>query len=366
MPNVVRARLGLLRETFPGERRVALTPGDVRALSERMSIRFQRGCGAGAGHTDDAYVAAGALPAVFEELVSLSKIIVGVRRPEETGTFESNSVLAYLGSGAGSPANSSRGGPLHLDLARISGMRDAGRMDVSSRQAAITGHVAVLEATRELGLAHAMLTVDGNFVRPIAMVAIGTDPAALQAIATAKRLGAKTHGFGFEQSAQQKIERLGARFLGADLAYSSTDIFVAQSTTELAILRRQLATCLSNMQLIVTSVAPTGEPAPILLDDEMLSALHAGTIIVDLAAENGGNCASTHAGQTVDVSNVRIVGSTTLASRAASEASCLFSEGLRNLIEHLLDINGHLRFDRLDPLIRAMIGDQPIERSIAS
>ncbi|SEH74697.1 NAD(P) transhydrogenase subunit alpha [Rhizobium tibeticum] len=352
MSNVIRVRAGLLRETHPGERRVALTPDDVRRLCARMSIRFERSCGIGAGHADDAYIAAGAEPAEFAQMASSSDVFVSVRRPAATRIFPATAVLIFLGSNAapvtGLPAGQR---PLHLDIARLSGMQGVKGADISSRQAAITGHAAILEAARQFGISHPMLMVDGSFVRPVRMAALGSDAASLQALATARRLGALTHGFGLERDTQAKIERLGAKFLGM--------------SADLARLRQELCDPLSKMQLITTNVVIPGQTAPMLLDETMLSRLSPGTVIVDLAAESGGNCALMRVDETINVFGVRIIGSATLASHEAAEASRHFSDGLRNLLEHLIDADCSLRLDPRDSMTAALMNEETTLRRVS-
>lgn len=361
MSNVVRVHLGLLRELCPGERRVALTPDDVRHLSGRLAIGFERNCGLEAGYGDNDYIAAGAHPVARDDLLSSSDILVSIRQPKSDSAIKTDSILAYLGSGTDAQAPAPAGKtPIYLDLALLAGLRNAGPMDVLSRQATIIGHAAVLEAVRELGTTHAMLTIDGNFVRPIGMAALGTGPSGLQAIATARRLGAITHGLGFEENSRQKVERLGARYLEDNSDPSLVYPIRGWSNAELTSLRRQLASQLSNMQMIVTNVAPAGETAPVLIDKEMLSALRPGSVIVDLAAEAGGNCALTQAGRVVEASGVRIIGTTTFASREPAQASGFFSEGMRHVLERLIGKDDALQIDRSDPFINAMIGDQHV------
>lgn len=348
MSRLVRVHLGLLRETFPGERRVALTPDDVRRLSARLFIRFQPGCGREAGFDDENYVAAGAEPADLHEMLSASDLLVSVRRPADSSDFKPNAIAIYLGSRSEMkmPAAES-GNVVRLDLARIAGLRDAGVMDLWSRQAAVAGQAATLEAARELGATPGMLAIDGNFVRPIAMASIGTGPAGLQAIATARRLGAVTHGFGFEDDSQVKVERLGAKYL------------VANGTSN-------LAHHLKPMRFIITSVVTAAGAAPVLLGEKALSGLAPGTVIIDLAADLGGNCAPTKPGHTIEFSGVRIIGSTNPASRDATKASTVFSEGMSAFIEHLLGDDAALDLDRNDPFIRAALGHTTMERAPAS
>ncbi len=365
MPNVIRVRVGLLRETHPGERRVALTPEDVRGLSARMSIRFERGCGIGAGHEDDAYIAAGAEPAELAELISSSDLVVSVRHPATSLILPAKLILLFLG--ADTPTASGlphRQGPTFLDIARLSGMQCVKGADISSKQAAITGHAAILEAARQFGISHPMLTVDGSFVRPVKMAALGSDAASLQALATARRLGAVTHGFGLGNDSQARIERLGAKFFGVGNIVAPRG--PAWPEQELLRLRSALSKHLSKMQLITTNIVIPGQTAPVLLDEEMLSRLAPGTVIVDLAAESGGNCAMTQADETINAHGIRIIGSTILASQEAAEASRHFSDGLKSLLEHLIGGDGVLRLDPADSTAAALTNEERAMREVLS
>ncbi|MBW9117575.1 NAD/NADP transhydrogenase subunit alpha [Rhizobium cauense] len=364
MFNAIRVRAGLLRETHPGERRVALTPTDVHRLSKRMSIHFERGCGLGAGHADDAYVAAGAEPSDFAAMVASSDMFLSVRQPTDTRAFPARSALFFLGSNtvptSGAPG---RQAPLHLDLGRLAGVQGVKGSDILARQAAIVGHAAVLEAARQFGISHPMLVADGSFVRPVRMAALGGDAAGLQALATARRLGALTHGFGFGKDWQEKIERLGARPFGPTEV--SMPLTAAFSEQGLARLRQELSVHLSTMQLIITNVVLPDRSAPTLLDEGMLSRLSPGTVIVDLAAESGGNCVLTQADETIDIFGVRIVGATTLASLEAAEASRHFSDGLRDLLEELISADGVLSLDRHASAAAALLDEKHMERRVS-
>ncbi|MDM9627477.1 NAD/NADP transhydrogenase subunit alpha [Rhizobium sp. S152] len=363
MSRLVSVQLGLLRETSPGERRVALTPDDVRRLSARLFIRFEPGCGREAGFADDDYIAAGAEPADLHDLLSFSDMLASVRRPADKTAFKANAIVIYLSPrGETKTAAVGTGNVFHLDLARIAGLRDAGVMDVWSRQAAMVGQAATLEAARELGATPGMLAIDGNFVRPIAMAAIGTGPAGLQALATARRLGAVTHGFGFETDSRRKIERLGAKYL----AVSGDTPPSTPRSGDIAIIQANLAHHLKKMRFIITAVVTASGEAPVLLDEKALSELASGTVIVDLAADWGGNCALTKPGYTTEFRGVRIIGSTNLASREPAKASAVFSEGISRFIEHLLGDDGHPDAYRNDPFVRAARGQVLEERGLVS
>jgi NAD/NADP transhydrogenase alpha subunit len=358
------AHVGLLRESFVGERRVALTPDDVRLFSRRISIRFERGAGAAAGYADDAYIAAGGQPASFDEIASISQILVSVRPFENCQKLRRGSVLISLGGRDRALADRLRDhSVLHFDLDRLAGVQSARHMDVSSPQSAIAGHAAVVEGARELRIPHPLLTVEQGFVKPVKMIALGIGAAGLQAIATARRLGALTYGFDIAGGAQQSVEKLGAKFLAPGLCLAVAQGISGWSNKQtaewLAQLRHALGPQLSQMQLIVTSVQVAGEPAPVLIDEYMVAGLQPGTVIVDLAAESGGNCALTRRDQLVVSSDVRIIGSTNMPSQEATEASRLFSINIRNLLEHVIDGDGCLNLDSSDEIIHVLMADQP-------
>jgi H+-translocating NAD(P) transhydrogenase subunit alpha len=366
MPNLALVdagvHLGLLRETMPGERRVALTPEDVGQLSTRFSISFERGCGAAAGYEDEAYIAAGARAAGRETIARDCNLFVGIRMPQDTRGFAGSPTLIFLGSPLDTVEPAGRA--LILDLARLEGIAEAGSMDVATRQATICGHAAVLEGARQLGIGHPMLVMDGATARTIRMAALGAGAAALQAIATAKRLGALTYLFGFTEADRDQAEALGAKFVAMDAALMGAGAATAEALVTAG--RKQLAGQLREMQLIVSSVGGAAGYAPVLIDEASLPLLTAGTVFIDLEAAAGGNCAITKPDDVVVRGDVTIVGYTTLASAEAPQSSRLFSEGLRNLLERLTTPDGHLRIDANDLLIHHLIGGRFADASAAS
>ncbi len=354
MPNLAPVHAGLLRETIPGERRVALTPEDVGNLSTRIAISFEPGCGTAAGYEDEAYVASGARPASREMIARDCNLFVGIRKPLDAHVFAGSPTLIFLGSplDAGEPA--ARG--LMLDLARLEGIADAGCMDVATRQATICGHAAVLEGARQLGVGHPMLVMDGARARPIKMATLGAGAAALQAIATARRLGALTYVFGFGDDDRGRAEALGAKFVMMDPALEQPGAMTPDAL--LGASRKQLAGQLREMQLIISSVGGSTGRAPVLIDDASLPLLASGTVIVDLEAPAGGNCAMTRTDEIVRLADIIIIGKTTLASIDAHQSSRVFSEGLRKLLERLTTLDGRLLLDREDPATHRLIGER--------
>jgi len=182
----------------------------------------------------------------------------------------------------------------------------------------------------------------------------------LQALATARRLGAVTHGFDVRTAAREQVESVGATFVAPDVVLASTETTGGyareQSKDEQKSLRRALSDHLRKMNLIITTAQIPGQPAPLLIDDETLALLSPGTVIVDLAAESGGNTSRTLADQEVLVGDVTILGPTQLASRNAGDASRLFSGNIRQLLEHVGVKDGALQLNQSDPIVSALLG----------
>jgi len=240
-------------------------------------------------------------------------------------------------------------------------------MDVLSSQATIAGYAAIIEGARAIDTLLPMLTTAAGVVKPAKMIALGAGVAGLQAIATAKRLGAIVHGFDVREAAREQVESLGARFIFPEVELRSAEgadgYATDQSAEQQAALRRALAPALAQMQLVITSAQIPGRPAPLLIDDETLAGMALGAVIVDLAAESGGNTSRTQPDATVTVGGVLILGPTNLASLMATDASRLFSANIRALLQHLLDDDGRLQLRPDDEITSSLLGDPSVVRS---
>ena len=365
-----RPVIGVLAERLLGERRVAVVPNDVRRLGKLARIAVERDAGSEAGYVDQDYVAAGATVADRLEIVSTAHALVSVRAPSDLARFQPGTVLISLGGrddevGAAVAAN----GLKHLGLERLPRTTRAQAMDVLSSQATVAGYAAVIEGARALNVLLPMLTTAAGIVKPAKMIALGAGVAGLQAIATARRLGAITHGFDIREVAREQVESLGARFVSAGTlieARESANGYAAdQSADEQANLRRALAPTLAQMELIVTSAQIPGRQAPILIDDETLAGLRRGTVIIDLAAETGGNTSRTRPDETVTVSGVTILGPVNLPSLMAADASRLFSGNIRALLEYLVSEENGLELCLEDPITGALLGVDQSQRTAA-
>jgi NAD(P) transhydrogenase subunit alpha len=359
-----RINIGVLLERAAGERRVALIPADIKKLISKAGFVIESGAGHEAGFDDDAYVEAGARIGDSWQVLEDCDVVVKVRPPGRSETPGAGRTLISLGGHDPNLGEFLRKrAVIHLALERVPRTTRAQSMDVLSSQASIAGYASVLEGTRALDILLPMLTTAAGTIKPVRMIALGAGVAGLQAIATARRLGAVVHGFDVRAAAREQVESLGAKFISVD----GTDVGAGegvggyareQSRDQQARLRRVLSPHLATMQLVITTAQIPGRPAPLLIDDDALEIMQQGAVIVDLAAETGGNCESTRPDETVIVNGVRIMGPTNLPSLVARDASRFFSSNIRALLAHLLEGSSRLKLDASDPISAALLAGQ--------
>jgi H+-translocating NAD(P) transhydrogenase subunit alpha len=370
--NSDRINIGVLVERAAGERRVALIPSDVGKLISKAGFVIESGAGREAGFDDSAYVAAGARIGDPWEVLEDCDVVVKVRPPGSSETPGTGRTLISLG---GHDANLGeflrKRSVIHLALERVPRTTRAQAMDVLSSQASIAGYASVLEGARALDFLRPMLTTAAGTIKPARMIALGAGVAGLQAIATARRLGAVVHGFDVRAAAREQVESLGAKFISVD----DSDIGAGegaggyareQSRNQQARLRRALSAHLATMHLVITTAQIPGRPAPLLIDEETLGTMQPGAVIVDLAAETGGNCEFTRRDETVTVNGIRIMGPTNLPSLLARDASRFFSSNIRSLLAHFLEGSGRLNLDASDPISAPLLAGQQATNSSAA
>ena len=363
-----RINIGVLAERAPGERRVALIPSDIGKLISKAGFVIESGAGDEAGFDDNTYAEAGARIGDSWEVLEDCDVVVKVRPPVRSETPRAGGTLISLG---GHDPNFGeffrKRSVIHLALERLPRTTRAQSMDVLSSQASVAGYASVLEGTRALDILLPMLTTAAGTIKPARMIALGAGVAGLQAIATARRLGAVVHGFDVRAAAREQVESLGAKFVSID----DTDIGAGegvggyareQSRDQQARLRRDLSAHLATMQLVITTAQIPGRPAPLLIDREALGMMQPGAVIVDLAAETGGNCEVTQPDKTVVVNGVRIMGPTNLPSLIARDASRFFSSNIRSLLAYLLEGSSRLNLDASDPISGALLAGQHATR----
>ena len=348
-------KIGVARETAPGERRVALTPETCKKLvAAGATVHVQPGAGAGAYFTDQSYVDAGAQ--LDEAGTNDADLVLCVQPP-------SSDAIAALKQGAvlvGSlhpQADTERAealqarGIVAFPLERLPRTTRAQAMDVLSSQAGMAGYKAVLIAAQLAPRFFPMLTTAAGTIRPSKVLIVGAGVAGLQAVATAKRLGAQVEGFDVRPETREQIESLGGKFLDLGVSAAGEGGYARQLTDEeRAEQQRRLAEHLKNVDVIVCTAAVPGRPAPKIISAAMVAGMKPGSVIVDLAAETGGNCELTQPGQTVESGGVTIAGPLNLASMGSQHASEMYARNVYNFVSLLIN-EGALAFDWDDELL---------------
>ena len=338
--------VGVPRETAPGERRVAMTPDTVKRLTASgVVVKVESGAGLASGHSDEAYVAAGATIVADAAEAFNAPVVIKVQKPDanEVALFRPGSTIIALLQ----PMS-------NVDLVRDLAARDitafsmdaiprttrAQSMDVLSSQATVAGYKAVLMAADTLPKFFPMLTTAAGSIIPAKVLVVGAGVAGLQAIATARRLGAVVEAYDTRPVVKEQVESLGAKFV--DIPVDTTD---AQTTGGYAkevsaeTLRKQqevLADHAAKSDVVITTAAVPGRPAPRLISKETVERMRPGSVIVDLAAETGGNVELTQAGETVEHNGVKIMGQLNLPSTMPVHASQMYAKNIQNLLDLLI------------------------------
>ena len=349
--------IGVARESAQGERRVALTPETAKKLvAAGAQVRVQRGLGALAHFPDQAYADAGA-QLVDGEVLADADVVLCVQPPppEAIARMKQGAVLV----GALQPqADEARADALRargivaFPLERLPRTTRAQAMDILSSQAGIAGYKAVLIAAQLAPRYFPMLTTAAGTIRPSKVLIVGAGVAGLQAVATAKRLGAQVECFDVRPETREQIESLGGKFLDLGVSAAGEGGYARQLTEEERALQQQrLAEHLKGIDVIVCTAAVPGRPAPKIVSAAMVGGMKQGSVIVDLAAETGGNCEATRPGETVEVGGVTVAGPLNLASMGAVHASEMYARNVCNFVALFLKKEEGLAFDWNDELL---------------
>ncbi len=363
----MRLTIGIPRETFPGERRVAITPRHCDAVAKFGSdVVVERSAGIEAGFTDDQYEAHGARAAGRAEVFQSADVIVQVRclgaNPEEG---RADLPLLRRGQtliGFGEPLTAIRedsdlaaAGVSFFAMELVPRITRAQSMDALSSMATIAGYKAVLLAADSLPRLFPMLTTAAGTIPPARVLVIGAGVAGLQAIATARRLGAVVSAYDVRAAVKEQIESLGAHFVNITLdgVRAEGEGGYARALDDQAIRRQreQMAAVLKEHDVVITTAAVPGKKAPLLISREMVHVLAPGSVIVDLAAERGGNCELTKVGETVMERGVTILGPANLASTVPHDASQMYGRNIATFLKNLVK-DGQLTFDLEDEITR--------------
>ncbi len=336
-------RIGVLKETAPRERRVALTPdAAARLVKKGAEVLVEAGAGAAAFFHDDDYRKAGATIGTAAE-AEAAELICAVRRPgpERAGALREGAVLvALLGRDAGDALEAlNRRRVTVLALERVPRITRAQSMDVLSSQATVAGYQAVLLGAGQLPRFLPMLTTAAGSITPAKALVLGAGVAGLQAIATARRLGAIVSGFDVRAAAAEQVQSLGAKFIAPEAVMGEAEGSGGYAR-ELADAQQQkvleaVAGAISQADLVISTAAIPNRPAPRLITREMVESMRAGAVIVDVSAETGGNCELTRPGETVVHGEVTILGPLNLPATMPQHASQMFGRNVQTVIEHL-------------------------------
>ncbi len=351
-------KIGVARETAEGERRVALTPETCKKLvGAGAAVQIQRGLGDGAHFPDQAYADAGAtLVDDASGAVGNADLVLCVQPPAPDAIARLKPGATLVGI-LQPQADDARGDAIvarelkAFPLERLPRITRAQAMDVLSSQAGMAGYKAVLIAAQLAPRFFPMLTTAAGTIRPTRLLVVGAGVAGLQAVATARRLGAQVECFDVRPETREQIESLGGKFLDLGVSAAGEGGYARQlSDEERAEQQKRLGEHLKNIDAIVCTAAVPGRPAPKIISTAMVEGMKPGSVIVDLAAETGGNCELTRAGETIEHGGVVIAGPLNLASSGAMHASEMYARNVYNFVSLLLD-DGVLAFDWDDELL---------------
>jgi H+-translocating NAD(P) transhydrogenase subunit alpha len=345
-------RVAVPNELGAGERRVALVPDSVgRLVVAGFDIAVERGAGTSAGFADADYTAAGAEVVATDRLLAGAKAVVRVGRPsaEEIAQLTPGTALVGFLSPLTDPAGVERlaeHGVIAFAMESIPRITRAQSMDALSSQSTVAGYKAVVAAADRLPRLFPLLMTAAGTVAPAKVLVVGAGVAGLQAIATARRLGAVVSGFDVRPAVREQVESLGATFLDLGVQAAETSGGYAAELTAEDQARQQAALeeRIPEFDVVVTTALVPGRPAPKLIPGSAVERMRPGSVIVDLAAEAGGNCELTEPGAEVERGGVTIVGFTDLAARMPYHASQLYSRNVMALLLHLAP-GGELALD---------------------
>jgi H+-translocating NAD(P) transhydrogenase subunit alpha len=356
-------KIAVPAESASGENRAAVSVEAVKAYVKKgFNVAVQAGAGAGANISDADYSTAGAAIVKGTDVVKSADIVLSVRRP-------STAVLAAMKKGAVLVAGlEPYGDRKGLDVIAKSGVTAfamelmprisrAQSMDILSSQSNLAGYKAVIDAAAYFGRAMPMMMTAAGTVPAAKVFIMGVGVAGLQAIATARRLGAIVSATDVRKATEEQVKSLGAKFIFADVADAATAGGYAKelSAEDKAKQAKLVADHLKNQDIVITTALIPGRPAPVLITQEMVESMKPGSVIVDLAVERGGNCPLSKPDKIVNHKGVSIIGMLNLAGRLAGNATPLFAKNLSNFIDTMIGKDGNLAINFEDELIKGTL-----------
>jgi NAD(P) transhydrogenase subunit alpha len=355
---------GVLKEAWPGETRVAVVPGVLPALAKAgVEVAVERGAGDAAGFPDAAYVEKGAHLASRDEILAQAWLLLSVRSFAEGGDAEALSrlqrrqvVIGFLDPlqrPQGARALAGRG-LTSFALELVPRISRAQSMDALSSTATMVGYKAVLLAASALPRMMPMMMTAAGTVAPARVFVIGAGVAGLQAIATARRLGAVVQAYDVRPAVKDQIQSLGAKFVELPLDTAAEDKGGYAKAQDEGFLRRQrelLAKVVAESDVVISSAAVPGRRAPVLVAADMLKGMRPGSVVVDLAAEQGGNCEASEPGRDVVRDGVKVLAPLSLATTVPHHASQLYARNVANFVVNMVK-KGELQLDSDDEIVR--------------
>ncbi len=341
-------RIGVPKETFPGETRVALVPAAVGPLLKAgLEVVFETGAGEAAGFPDEGYRAQGASVASRAEVFHTADVLLQVRAMPPDPALRSGQAVIGFADPLGAPqavSSVAATGVTMLSMELMPRITRAQSMDALSSMATVAGYKGVLLAANLLPRMFPMLMTAAGTVSPARVFIVGAGVAGLQAIASARRLGARIEAYDVRPAVKEQVQSLGARFVELPLESADAEdkggYAKAQDESFYRRQREMMLKVVAASDVVITTALIPGKPAPILLTTEMVEAMQPGSVVVDLAAERGGNCELTRPDETVVHRGVTIVGPSNPASLVPYHASQMYSKNITTFLMHLLGKEG--------------------------
>jgi NAD(P) transhydrogenase subunit alpha len=351
-------KIGVLSETVPGERRVALVPDVVTKLSG-FEVAVEAGAGSAAGFEDGAYREAGAaIEADRQALLGSTDVLLSVQPPslaDVSHLREGAATIGFLQPATQGPVVEALAAHrvTSFSLELVPRISRAQSMDALSSQASLAGYKGVLMAANRLGKFFPMLMTAAGTIPPARVLVLGAGVAGLQAIATARRLGAVVEAYDVRPAVKEEVKSLGATFLELELeAQEGQGGYAREQTEDFLTRQRELLTArVAAADVVITTAAIPGRRAPVLVTAPMVAGMRRDSVIVDLASDTGGNCEVTEPGEVRQVDGVWVDGTTNVPATVPLHASQLYARNVTNLLKHLAP-DGELKLDFDDEITK--------------
>ena len=359
-------QIGVVKETWPGEVRTSMVPANVAKLIKTgFSIVIEKNAGEASGFADTAYEEAGArIESDRDAILGSSQVLLGVRKFElaELDSIKKDTVcISFL-----DPYNEkdlveamATAGLTAISMEMVPRSTRAQKMDALSSQANLAGYVTVIQAASYSPKILPMMMTPAGTIAPARVFVIGAGVAGLQAIATAKRLGAKVEAFDTRPVVAEQVRSLGGKFVEIDLGdVGQTEQGYAKELTaeQLELQKEGQKKVIAESDIVITTAQLFGRAAPVLVTKDMIEGMRPGSVIVDMAVESGGNVEGSVAGEVVEVNGVKIVGQSNLPGEVANNASQMYSNNLTNLLQEFWnEESGALELDPEDDIVMSCV-----------